>query len=409
MTDYKKLFRLLRPYRWRLFVIAGLNVFSAVFSLLTITLIAPFLSLIFGQIAMQLEKPLFAFNSDAIVNWLKYLLSQAIQTQGTTSALLYMVALVLAFILLNKFFYYLAIWLLTAVRTSILQNYRNKAYNQILILPLSYYAKAKKGDIISRVINDVQDIDTSILQTLQQLLRDPLMMLLYLFALFFINYKLTLFVFVILPVAGFLISRIQRKLKTNSMEAKQKQGTMNAILEESIYGLRIIKAFHTLGSVYKRFSAVNESYNKVYIKMYRRRDLSSPMGEFFGTLTVVFILLYGSSLVLSENTAFSAELFVTYIALFVQVINPAKATVEASANLQKGFAAVQRVEELLEEEEVIVEQKDALPLSEFSDRIRFEQVSFSYGNDNVLNDLNFSIKKGANINHSIRYRFRKKN
>ena len=397
MNDYKKLFHLLTPYKWRLFFVACLNIFSVIFSLLTITLIAPFLSLIFGQISLQLEKPLLAFNSDAIVNWLKYLLSQAIQTHGTTQALLYMVALVIVFIFLNKLFNYLAIWILTAVRTNSIQNYRNKAYNQILVLPLAYYAKTKKGDIISRVINDVQDIDTSILQTLQQLLKDPLMMFFYLFALFFINYKLTLFVFVLLPVAGILIARIQRKLKTNSMEAKQKQGMMNSILEESIYGLRIIKAFHTIDVVYKRFFAINEAYNKVYIKMYRRRDLSSPMGEFFGTLTVIFILLYGGWLVLNENTAFSAELFVTYIALFVQIINPAKATVEASANLQKGFAAIHRIEELLEAEEIIVEQKNALSINEFSDSIRFENVSFSYGDENILNNLNFTIKKGANI------------
>ncbi|MCL2131288.1 MAG: ABC transporter ATP-binding protein/permease [Lentimicrobiaceae bacterium] len=397
MSDYKNLFQLLKPYGRRLFFVALLNVLSVLFSLFTITLIAPFLSLIFGKIPLQLEKPLLAFNSDAVVNGLKYLLSQAIQTQGTVQALLYMVAVVIVFIFLNKFFNYSAIWILTAVRTNIIQTYRNKAYNRLLILPLSYYSKAKKGDIISRVINDVQDIDTSILQTLQQLLRDPLMMLLYLFTLFFVNYKLTLFVFVLLPVAGILISRIQRKLKANSMEAKQKQGLMNIILEESIYGLRVIKAFHTIGAVCKRFFAVNEAYNKVYIKMYRRRDLSSPMSEFFGTLTVIFILLYGSSLVLSAESTFSAELFITYIALFVQVINPAKATVEASANLRKGFAAVHRIEELLDEEEVIVEQKDALPVTDFSDSIRFENVSFSYGGENVLNNLNFSVKKGTNI------------
>jgi subfamily B ATP-binding cassette protein MsbA len=395
MSDYKKIFHLLSPYKWRLLLTALLNVFSVVFSMLTITLIAPFLSLIFGRV--QLEKPPLSFSSDAVINNLKYLLSQVIQTQGTVSALLYMVLVVIAFILLNKLFYYLAIWLLTAVRTDIIQNYRNKAYNQLLILPLSYYAKAKKGDIISRVINDVQDIDTSILQTLQQLLRDPLMMIFYLFVLFFINYKLTLFVFLILPIAGFLISRIQRKLKTNSLESKQKQGLMNSILEESIYGLRVIKAFHTIGSFYKRFSVVNESYNSVYIKMYRRRDLSSPMGEFFGMLTVIFILLYGSSQVLNSDTAFSAELFITYIALFVQVINPAKATAETAANFRKGFAAVNRVEELLEAEEVIVEQEDASPVNTFSQSIRFEEVSFSYGDENVLNNLNFSIKKGKNI------------
>jgi subfamily B ATP-binding cassette protein MsbA len=395
MTDYKKLFHLLKPYGWRLFFVAALNVLSVVFSLFTIALLAPFLSLIFGKTA--LEKPTLSFDSEAIVNYLKYLLSQAIQTQGATQALLYLVLLVIAFILLNKFFNYLAIWILTAVRTNIIENYRNKAYNQLLILPLSYYSQAKKGDIISRVINDVQDIDASILQTLQQLLRDPLMMLFYLFTLFFINYKLSLFVFVLLPVAGFLISRIQRTLKTSSLEAKQKQGIMNNMLEESIYGLRIIKAFHTIGSVFKRFSAVNEDYNKVYIKMYRRRDLSSPLSEFLGTLTVIFILLYGSSQVLNADTAFSAELFITYIALFVQVINPAKATVESSANLRKGFAAISRIEELLNAEEVIVEQKEALSVDYFSDGIRFEDVTFSYGDENVLNHLNFILKKGSHI------------
>jgi len=397
MSDYKKIFHFLSPYKWRLVFVALLNVLSVVFSLLTITLIAPFLSLIFKQIDLQLEKPPLAFNSDAVVNGLKYILSQAIQTQGAVQALLYMVVLVILFILLNKFFHYSAIWLLTAVRTNIVQNYRNKAYHQLLILPLSYYSKAKKGDIISRVINDVQDIDASILQTLQQLLRDPLMMLFYLFTLFFINYKLTLFVLLILPIAGFLISRLQRKLKTNSMEVKQKQGTMNTMLEESIYGLRIIKAFHTIDNIYKRFFIINKAYNSLYIKMYRRRDLASPMSEFFGTLTVIFILLYGSSQVLNSDSTFSAELFITYIALFVQIINPAKATAETAANLRKGFAAIERIEELLNAEEVIVEQKDALSINEFADSINFEHVSFSYGNENVINDLNFTLKKGTNI------------
>ena len=395
MTDYKKLFHLLKPYRGRLFFVALLNVLSVVFSLFTLVMLAPFLSLIFGKITV--EKPTLSLSFDAIMNGLKYLLSQAVQTQGTTLALLYMILLVIAFIVLNKLFHYLAIWILTAVRTDIVQNYRNSAYNQLLILPLSYYAKAKKGDIISRVINDVQDIDASILQTLQQLLRDPLMMLFYLSALFCINYKLTLFVLLFLPVAGFFISRIQRKLKTNSLDAKQKQGTMNSILEESIYGLRAIKAFHTINAVLKRFSTVNEAYNKVYIRMYRRRDLSSPVGEFFGTLTVIFILLYGSSQVLSTDTAFSAELFVTYIALFVQIINPAKATVEATANLRKGFAAIHRIEELLEAEEIIVEQENALSVNSFSESIRFENVSFSYENEKVLNNLNLTIEKGKNI------------
>lgn len=397
MRDFKKLFRLLIPYKGRLFFVSILNIFSVIFSLFTISLLIPFLSLIFNKIPLELEKPLFTFHSESIVSYLKYIISEIIQTQGVVYALVYLVLLVFVFYFLKLLFNYLAICLLASVRTRILQNYRNKAYHQILILPLSYYAKTKKGDIISRVINDVQDIDVSILQTLQQLLSDPFMIIFYLFALFFVNYKLTLFVLVLLPVAGFAISRMQRKLKSVSMEAKQQQGTMNSLLEESIYGLRIIKAFHAIAEIFDRFSMVNEKYNKFYIKTYRRRDLSSPVGEFFGSLTVIFILLYGSSLVLSENSTFSAELFIVYIALFVQIINPAKATAESAANLQKGFASVHRLEELLNADEVIVEQKNALPINSFSDNIQFDHVVFSYGNGNVLNDLNLTIKKGKNI------------
>lgn len=291
----------------------------------------------------------------------------------------------------------MAIWMMASVRTNIVKTYRNEGYNKLLALPLSYYSQKKKGDILSRMINDVQDVDTSILESLQQLLRDPLTILFYLFTLSFINYKLTIFVLILLPVAGLIISQIQRRLKKVSSKLKEKQGDMISSLEESIYGLRVIKAFHTIDRTYQRFKGINKDYTKLHINMFRRRDLSSPIGEFLGTITVVGILIFGSSMVLNPASGFPAELFITYIALFTQIINPFKATAESTANLKKGFAAMERIDELMQTDEVIIEKPNAISIHSFSEKISFEHVNFSYEEIPVLQDLSFDIEKGKMI------------
>ena len=291
----------------------------------------------------------------------------------------------------------MAVWIMASVRTNIVKTYRKEGYEKLLALPLSYYSQKKKGDILSRMTNDVQDIDTSILESLQQLLREPLTIIFYLFALSFINYQLTIFVLVLLPVAGFIISRIQRKLRKISTTMKERQGDMISSLEESIYGLRVIKAFHAIDQTYQRFKKINDNYVDLYIKVVRRRDLSSPTGEFLGMLTVIGILLFGSSMVLNPVNGFSAELFITYLAMFIQIINPVKATAESTANLKKGFAAMTRVEELMQTDEIIIEKKDAITIDSFSEKLSFEHVNFAYEEASVLQDLSFNIEKGKMI------------
>ena len=288
----------------------------------------------------------------------------------------------------------MAMWIMASVRTNIVKTYRNDGYEKLLALPLSYYSQKKKGDILSRMINDVQDVDASILESLQQLLRDPLTIAFYLFALSFINYQLTIFVLILLPLAGLIISQIQRKLRKISTALKEKQGDMTSSLEESIYGLRVIKAFHAIEQTYQRFRKTNSDYVNLYIKMVRRRDLSSPTGEFLGMLTVIGILLFGSSMVFNPANAFSAELFITYIAMFTQVINPMKATAESTANLKKGFAAMARIDELMHTDDIIIEKTDAVSVNSFSEKISFEHVGFSYEDTPVLQDLSFDIEKG---------------
>jgi subfamily B ATP-binding cassette protein MsbA len=286
---------------------------------------------------------------------------------------------------------------MASIRSTIIKRYRNQSYEKLLILPLSYYSNKKKGDIISRVINDVQDVDVSILQSLQELLRTPLTIVFYLFTLFFINYQLTVFVLILLPVAGFIINRTQRKLRSVSEASKEKQGVMTSALEESIYGLRVIKAFHAIDKIYKRFKQSNDDYNKLYVKIYRRRDLSSPVGEFLGIVTVICILLYGSMFVLNTSNGFSPELFITYIAMFVQIINPAKTTAESVANLKKGFAAIDRIFELMNAKEMITEIPNPVHITDISNAISFRNISFAYENNPVLEDVSFEIEKGKMV------------
>ena len=397
MKDFRKLLILLKPYNFKLIFVSFFNIFSVLFSVFSIALLAPSLSLMFNNIPLSLEKPEFVFSAESLMSYSQYVISQIIVSNGMVVALLVLILTVFLFFLLSKSFYYLAIWLMASVRTGIVQTYRNQSYEKLLILPLSYYSDKRKGDIMSRVINDIQDIDVSILQSLQQLLRDPLTIAFYLFALSFINYKLTIFVLILLPIAGFIINRVQRKLKTISGKLKETQGFMTSNIEESIYGLRVIKAIHAIDKMYNQFKKINQEYNILYIKMFRRRDLSSPIGEFLGAITVICILLYGSSLVLDDTNGFSAELFITYIVMFVQIINPAKAMAESIANLRKGFAAIDRVNELMQAEEVITEITDALYITDFSDKIIFKDVSFSYEDTPVLKNINFELKKGKTI------------
>ncbi|HOF15940.1 MAG TPA: ABC transporter ATP-binding protein [Bacteroidales bacterium] len=397
MSDYKKLFHLLRPYTLKIILIVILNLLYVFFSIVSISLLAPFLSLIFNQIPQVIEKPALAFSFNDLMLYVQYLLSQVIISKGLFAALFILISCVFVFFLLKNVFYYLSTWLLIPIRGNIIKDLRNKIYAHILILPLSFYSENRKGDVLTRAITDVQDVDTYIFQSFQQLFRDPINVLLFLFTLFFINFKFTLFILIILPLAGFIINRLQRKLKQKSLEAKTHQSEMLSTTEESIYGLRIIKGFNAIDNMFKHFSKFNKSYSKQIIKVNRRRDLSSPMSEFLGSSVVIFILLLGGYMVLEGDSRFTAEMFITYIVLFTQIINPAKNISEASANLKKGLASFLRIETLLQSDVKIFEKPNARIISSFNKEIEFQNVSFAYEEKTVLNDINLIIPKGKTI------------
>ncbi len=397
MSDYKKLFHLLNPYTFKITTIVIFNLFYVFFSIISISLLAPFLSLIFNQIPHIIEKPTITFSFNDLILYIQYLLSKIIISKGLFATLSILILCVFIFFLLKNIFYYLSTWLLIPIRGNITKDLRNKIYSHILILPLSFYSENRKGDILTRAINDVQDVDNYILNSFQQLFREPITILFFLFALFFINIKFTIFILIILPLVGFIINRLQRKLKQKSLSAKTKQSEIFSIIEESIYGLRIIKGFNAINNIFNYFSKINDSYSKQIIKINRLRDLSSPMSEFLGSTVVIFILLLGSYMVLKGNDNFTAEMFITYIVLFTQIINPAKNISEAIANLKKGFASLNRIETLLLSDEKITENSNAHIISSFNKDIVFQNVHFSYEDKIVLKNINLIIPKGKII------------
>lgn len=395
MKDIKKLLGLLKLHTFKLCVVSFFNILATIFSLFSVTFLAPFLSLIFNQVDANMEKPVLVFSSDSLLSMVKYYLSILVASHGVVVALIIMLLIVFLMFFLCKLFSYLAICVYVPVRTSIIEDYRNKAYKKILNLPFSYLSTHKKGDIISLVINDVQEIDNSLLDPLQSLLNYPLMIVMYLLALFFTSTHLTIFVLVLLPLSGLAISGIQRKLKSKSAQAKSYQAEMTGVTEEGIYALRVIKAFNAIGFMNNYFRRINDQYTKTYIKVSRKRDLSSPFGEFMGMVIVVCILLFGSVMVLSTK-GLSPELFVAYIAMFTQIINPVKSVADATANLKKGYASVDRIETLLNETEQC-QTGIAIEKDSFEKEILFTDVSFSYGEKPVLQGVNICIPKGKKI------------
>lgn len=394
MNGFGKLAHWLKPYSWRLFTVVMINIVSIVFSLFSLTFLAPFLMLIFGRSQLVTEMPALGFSVMDVNNVLNYYISQIIIADGKQAALLMVTLLILTMFVLKNVFSYLAQWIMVPIRNGVIADIRDAIYRKILILPLSFFGVQKKGDIISRAITDVQEIEVSILRSIQQIFREPLTVVFYIVALFSINVKLTLFVIMVIPIGGYIVGRISRKLRRQSEEAKALQGTIQTMVQETVSGIRVIKAFNALVFSNKLFDKFNRRYTKKMINIYRRVDLSSPISEVFGGIMIMTILLFGGNLVLNKSTDLSAEMFITYLVMFTQIINPAKTISVAFYNFRKGFSSFDRIDLILEAEEKIVEKPDAVALTHFNDKIEFSNVSFGYDEVPVLSEINLTIKKG---------------
>ena len=366
------------------------------FNVVSIALIIPFLELIFYGDKASLSPVEMTSDPNTWMTYLNYIMSAKIMELGKQMALIYFsVGIVIAFFLKNAALY-LAFYNLAYVRSAVVRDIREHIYNHLLKLPLSYFNKEKRGDTMSRFTNDVKEVEWSLLGVVELYFKHPLSILIPLVVLFMMSYQLTLFVIIVLPLSGFLISRIGKKLKNAAQAGQEKLSEVLSHLEESLHGIKIIKAFSAIKDKQEKFKTLNDDHFKQMVRLNRKELLASPMSEFMASIVLSSILIYSGSLILSENSSLPPSVLIGYIAIFSQLIPPAKGISEAFFRLKKGAASMGRINEILDKDE----EKDTLGDKNitFNKSILFDNVSFGYTNDAlVLKQINLEIKKGDTI------------
>jgi len=397
MKKFKRVLSYINPYWGMMGLNILFNVLTIVFSLFSFALLIPFLNLLFGIEELAVQKPELALSTQVLLDFLNYYISDIIITQGKVAALAYICAIILTAFFFRNLARYFAMYYMAGVRVKAVRDIRDEIYKKLLILPLSFFDMNKKGDIISRSTTDVQEVEYSIMNYLEILIRDPITIIAYFAFMLSMSPQLTLFVIIILPITGLIIGRIGRSLRKQSTIGQAKFAGLLAIIEETISGLRIIKGFNAIDYSDTKFKGQNSVYSKVILWIYRRRDLSSPMSEFLSSAVIILVLWFGGRLVLSDSQNIQAADFITYIVVFSQIIPPAKTFAQGFYSIQKGLASADRIFEVLDAEEVIEEKKNALPITAFNKEIEFKNVQFAYNTEPVLKNINLTISKGKLI------------
>lgn len=337
------------------------------------------------EISMVGMKDLFYYN-----------LAEIIASQGKEQALIWICITLVGMTTAKNLFKYFAMFFLAKIRNNVVRDLRNSIYHKILRLPIGYFSEERKGDVMAKAGNDVQEVEWSIMASLEATFREPIAVVGFLTVLFLTSVELTLFIFVLLPVAGLVIGQIGKSLKKTSSQGQHKMGELLSILEETLSGMRIIKAFNAEESSRKRFERFNQQYTDLMVRMYRKRDLASPLSEWMGIAVVSAVLLYGGGLVFTGEL--EASFFIGYLALFSQVIPPVKALSNASYHVQKGSASMDRINDILNAEVTIKSKENALIAKGFTNEIAYKDVCFRYdGKTDVLKGINIRIQKGQTI------------
>ncbi|MCO6498555.1 MAG: ABC transporter ATP-binding protein [Chitinophagaceae bacterium] len=399
MKSLRTVFRYVKRYPRLIASYFTLNVLSNIFSVVSLGMMSPFLLLIFKKQDTLAEAAsqtggLARLNP---INFLKTYLSEILtQPEGDIKGLGIICILILIFIVLKNVFLYAAVYCLTPVRNGVLNDMRSHMYSKVLRLPISFFNDKRKGDIMSRLTNDLSDVETSVVNLLEVLFREPVTILLFFFYLVILSPQLTLFLILFLPLIGLIIGRIGRSLKKQGTVVQEKLGNILTTVEETLGGMRIIKAFNAEEIQYERFEQQNDELYKSKNRVNRRRDLASPLGEVLGVGAVVCVLWYGGRLVLRDKFLDPGD-FLTYILVFSYMIQPLKSLSAASYNIRRGAASLERIESLLQEPEVVENPENPVFLQSFEKSIEFRNVSFAFKDAKILEDINLTIEKGKTI------------
>jgi len=371
---------------------------SIVFGLFSLGMLMPFMDLIFGS--NELTGAAISAAAPSTTNNIKDLvygfLQQSIANHGKVQALGWICLAIIITIFLKNIFLYLSYYFLAPIRNAVTRKYSRLLYEKILQLPIGYFTEQRKGDILSRSSNDITELENSVIGALEGLIKEPLNILGILIFLFIISVKLTLFVFILLPLAGLIVGRIGRSLKKHTNKAQSKWGEILSQMEETLTGLRIIKAFNAEGRVKKQFFALVDDIFHIKNKILNRRDLASPVSETLGVIILCGVLWFGGKLVLNGEIL-SGSSFIAYVALFSQIINPSKALSQAAYNVTRGNATLDRLNEILEAPLTVEEIANPIAIVSFKESIEFENVQFLYQDTTILKNINLSIKKGKSV------------
>ena len=401
MKKYARLYRYLRFHKRAIVLYFIFTLLSIAFSLISLGTLPFFLRLIFFPDQLTITKPAAVKDSNDFVQFINFELSRLIKENGDNGPLLALGLICIAIIitiLLKNIFLYLSFYILAPVKNSIATKLRLEVYNKLLQLPIGFFTEQRKGDVMSRMTNDIGELEGSVVGTMEGLIKDPLNIIIILVTLIFISPQLSLFLLIFLPLTALIIGRISRTLKRQSNVAAVKLGEGLSILDETLSGLRVIKAFNAEGLLRKRFFDINDSLYHIRNKMQYRRDLASPLSEFLGVTVLCGILWFGGRLVLGGMAGeLTAEGFILFIVVFTQILNPAKALSGSFYNMQKGSAAIARIEEILMAPVKVDANENGTRLINFENKIEFKNVGFSYDEKTILKGINFTVEKGKTV------------
>ncbi len=397
MKSLIKILRYIKPYKTFAVLSVLSNIISVIFHLLSLLVLIPFLQLLFGKTEPVTAAPELSWTSDYVSDYISFQMTPYIEANGLMGALYYLCIAVAVLFFAKNLFRYLSKFFLAFIRSGVVRDIRSDIYAKILILPLSFYSEERKGDIISRITGDVQEVEWSIMNSLEMLFRDPISIILSLVFMVSISPELTVFSFILLPISGLIIGRIGKSLKKTSAKLQVRMGELLSNVEETLTGLRIIKAFNAEKEANQRFAGQNELYRNTMLSMFRKRDLASPMSEFLGSLVMVTLLWFGGSMVVDPDISFDGPDFIAYIAMFSQLLNPAKSLSTAYYNIQKGAASTERIDAVLQADRKIFDRENAHSKNTFERELKFENLSFAYEEKEVLTNINLSIPKGKTI------------
>ena len=400
--------RFIAPYYKGYLSLAVLfNILSALLNLVAFALVMPILNILF-----QIEERVttyIPFSSldlttqagwsqmkEVVTNNFGYFVSQLIETEGASYTLIILGIYLVLMTLLKVGATYLGGFFLVPIRTGVVRDLRNQLNAKILALPLGFFSEERKGDVLARITGDVGEVENSVMSSLDLLLKNPILIFVYLGSMLVISWQLTLFVFLVLPIAGFVMGRVGKSLKRTSLEAQNQWGQLISQVEETLGGLRIVKAFTAEEFVDKRFRDSNEEYRQTVIGVNRRQLLAHPVSELLGTATIAIVLWYGGSLILNRDSSIDASTFIYYLVIFYSLINPLKDLSKGAYAIRRGMGSMERVDRILRAESTITDPAEPKPLV-FNEAIRLEHVSFRYAEEWVLRDVNLTIRKGQTV------------